>query len=270
MQRQLYTAHLVRSDLLSEKTKHLEFRVAEMPCFDFIAGQFVSMKEKNHEGKEVTRAYSIASPPRPDNSFDICLNRVEHGFFSNYLCDLEIGADVKFHGPHGKFVLRDPVRDSIFIGTGTGIAPLRGMLHWLFGPRDNESKILSPTIDPDQSPEHVPTHRTPEFQQRYPERQFYLVFGNRYPPDIYYDAEFRALAAACPNFTYIPTLSRAGPPDWYGERGYVQQYVREIARGRTDMDAYICGLKDMVVQNRDLLINESGWDKTSVMFERFD
>ena len=31
--------------------------------FDFTAGQFISMKEP-HDGREITRAYSIASPPR--------------------------------------------------------------------------------------------------------------------------------------------------------------------------------------------------------------
>jgi ferredoxin-NADP reductase len=36
------------------------------------------------------------------------------------------------------------------------------------------------------------------------------------------------------------------------------------------MDAYICGLKDMVVGTRQMLIEEFGWDKKTVMFERFD
>src|SRR6266496_4300299 len=130
-ERSILTARLKRNVDLFEATRHLEFAVEQTPHFDFQAGQFVSLLAR-HDGREITRAYSIASPPRGNNTFDLCLNRVPDGFFSNFLCDLPEGEAVPFHGPHGYFVLKNPVRDSIFIGTATGIVPLRGMLHWLF------------------------------------------------------------------------------------------------------------------------------------------
>jgi ferredoxin-NADP reductase len=238
MERQLLTARLRRTTELSDRTKHLEFEVEEAPRFDFVAGQFISMKTSRDQ-REITRAYSIASPPREDASFDLCLNRVEEGFFSNYLCDLQEGSEVKFHGPHGHFVLKNPLRDSLFIATGTGIAPIRGMLQWLF--RDDARHIG---------------------------RELWLVFGSRYQPDIYYHDEFQQMEREHPNFHYLATLSR-GADDWKGARGYVQEHVREIASGRTDMDAYICGLKDMVMANRALLL-ELGWERKSVLYERFD
>ena len=237
-ERQLLTARLVRSLPLTGETRHLEFAVEDVSRFDFTAGQFVSMKEL-HEGRQITRAYSIASPPRADNTFDLCLNRVIDGFFSNYLCDLPEGEAVRFHGPHGYFVLKSPVRDSLFIGTGTGIAPLRGMLQWLFAD-----------------------------EGRHGGHEFWLIFGVRYEADLYYNQEFLDLARRHPNFHYLPTLSRENP-DWTGARGYVQEHVRQLAQGRTDMDAYICGLKDMVLANRDLL-KELGWDRKSILYERFD
>jgi ferredoxin-NADP reductase len=237
-ERQILTARLVRSVPLSGDTKHLEFAVEDVPRFDFTAGQFVSMKEP-HDGHEITRAYSIASPPRGNNTFDLCLNRVPEGFFSNFLCDLAEGGTVPFHGPHGYFVLKSPPRNSLFIATGTGIAPIRGMLQWLLA---EESR-----------------HRG---------REFWLVFGVRYEADLYYNDEFLQLAREHPHFHYIPTLSRENP-GWQGARGYVQEHVRQIAQGRSDMDAYICGLKDMVLANRDLL-KELGWDRKAIVYERFD
>src|SRR5512147_533260 len=156
-ERVLRTARLVRSVALTDDTKHLEFAVEGLPRFDFTAGQFVSMKEP-HDGREITRAYSIASAPRGNNTFDLCLNRVPEGFFSNFLCDLPEGETVPFHGPHGYFVLKNPVRSSLFIGTGTGIAPLRGMLQWLFAE-----------------------------ELRNQGREFWLVFGVRYERDLYYN-----------------------------------------------------------------------------------
>jgi len=237
-QRQLLTARLVRSVALTEDTKHLEFAVEDMPRFEFVAGQFVSMKEP-HDGREITRAYSIASPPRGNNTFDLCLNRVLEGFFSNFLCDLPEGERVPFHGPHGFFVLKSPVRDSLFIATGTGIAPIRGMLQWLFADRTrNQGHELT------------------------------LVFGVRYEKDLYYNDEFLSLAREHSNFHYLPTLSRENP-GWNGARGYVQEHVRRLAESRNNMDAYICGLKDMVLANRDLL-KELGWDRKSIVYERFD
>ena len=236
--RKLFTARLLHCRDLSDSTKHFSWEVEEAHKFDFQAGQFVSMLAQ-HDGREITRAYSIASAPRGDNTFDLCLNRVPDGFFSNWLSDLRAGAEVKFHGPHGYFTLKHPVRDSIFVATGTGIAPIRGMLHWLLA-----------------DPAHHENH------------EFWLVFGVRYRKDLYYDEEFRQLDADHPNFHYIPTLSRENPA-WTGARGYVQEHVERLAKGRIDMDAYICGLRDMVSANRELL-KRSGWDRKSILYERFD
>jgi ferredoxin-NADP reductase len=225
---------------LSEATKHLEFAVLNAEKFDFTPGQFVSIRQRKPDGKEHTRAYSMASPPRGDNTFDLCLNRVDTGFLSNWLCDLEEGATVEFHGPHGMFTLREPRRDSIFIATGTGIAPIRGMIHWLF-----------------------------EEPERHEGHEYWLVFGTRYEENLYYRHEFESIAREHLNFHYVPTLSRCGEL-WTGCKGYVQDHAREIVAGRNDMQAYICGLHQMVDANRKLLKEECGWDRKQIVFERYD
>jgi NAD(P)H-flavin reductase len=239
-ERQLVTAHLDRSVLLSPETKHLEFSVGGLDRFQFVPGQFVSINRPRDGGKEHTRAYSIASAPRSNPTFDLCLNRVENGLLSNWLCDLEEGATVEFHGPHGMFTLREPLKDSVFIATGTGIAPIRGMVHWLF-----------------EKPERNRDH------------ECWLVFGTRHEHSIYYRDEFEEIARNNSNFHYVPTLSRC-QDDWQGCRGYVQDHVREIVKGRTEMQAYICGLHLMVDANRKMLKEEMGWDRKQIVFERYD
>lgn len=243
MEHKLLTARLMRSVLLSEKTKHLEFHIEEVPSFDFVAGQFVSVREPRGD-KFVTRAYSIASPPRTDGTLDLCLNRVEEGFMSNFLCDRMVGEVVNIHGPHGLFVLKPEVEDVIFVATGTGVAPFRSMAQHLFG------------LDGNGQPRHTG-------------RQVWLVYGTRYPEDIYYREEFEKLAAEQPNFHYVATLSRASE-EWKGSRGYVQDYVRTIVGDRKDMHVYICGLNNMVSAVRNLLIDECGWEKKRVIYERYD
>ena len=128
---QILTVKLARSVALSEYTKHLEFEVVAGPCFGFVPGQWLSLKQNKPDGEEITRAYSIASPP-DGNRFALCLNRVPDGFMSSYLCGLQVGTEISAQGPFGSFILRPLLRDSIFIATGTGIAPYRSMLQWLF------------------------------------------------------------------------------------------------------------------------------------------
>jgi ferredoxin-NADP reductase len=262
MEQHLLTARLTRSVLLSEKTKHLEFEVEELPSFDFAAGQFISVREPRTDHKFVTRAYSIASGPRGNNTFDLCLNRVEEGFMSNYLCSLEVGQTAHIHGPHGLFVLKPEAEDLIMVATGTGVAPFRGMARDLFGlDRALQPGTRQPTPLRPPAPGGVRAHHNG--------RQIWLVYGTRYPEDIYYREEFEQLAAAEPNFHYICTLSRP-PENWRGERGYVQEHVRKIVGARQDMHVYICGLNEMVSSVRKLLVEECGWDKHRVIYERYD
>ena len=236
---QTFATRLARSVSLSPQTSHLEFEVLGKTRFGFVAGQWLSFKANKPDGEEITRAYSIASPPGEDNRLALCLNRVQDGFMSNFLCDMKEDEEISCQGPFGDFILRPPLRDTLFIATGTGIAPFRSMLHWLLA-------------DP----------------ARHQDKQLWLLFGNRTKEDIYYHQEFLKLATQNSNFHYLPTLSRGGS-DWQGLRGYVQEHVPEIVEGRTAMHAYICGLDKMIKANRELL-KGLGWDRKSILYEKYD
>ena len=268
MERKLYTARLERKTCISESAQcyHFEFVVDELESFPYAAGQFVSTVAVDSRGKQQTRAYSIASAPR-GNRFGLCVNRVEGGFFSNYLADLTDmapGDTIEFHGPHGHFVLREPVTDSIFISTGTGIAPMRAFVQWIF-PDDGTDRSEG--------------------------REIWCVFGTRYESELYYRDELEALAQRYPNFHYLATLSRADA-SWTGLRGYVQEHVARIVEERAarlnqplplptidpaipatdlrfDINAYICGLNNMVSGVRERL-KDYGWHRKQIVFERYD
>jgi ferredoxin-NADP reductase len=210
-----------------------------MRSLGFVSGQWLSFQQVKPQGEELTRAYSIASPPGEDPRFALCLNRVQDGFMSNFLCDMKEGEEIRCQGPFGDFILRPPTRDTIFVATGTGVAPFRSMLHWLLA---------------DES--------------RHQGKELSLLFGSRYEKDIYYHEEFLRLAAEHHNFHYLPTLSRGSSP-WRGLRGYVQEHVASIAQHRADMPAYICGLDKMVKANRELL-KSLGWDRKSIHYEKYD
>jgi ferredoxin-NADP reductase len=266
--RELSTARLVSKKCISEVAQcyHFDFVIEGQESFPFSPGQFISAVAEDPNGKQQTRAYSIASAPS-GNHFELCVNRVEGGFFSNHLADLtdlEPGGAIHVHGPHGHFVLKEPVTDSILIATGTGIAPMRGFTQWLF-----------PEDGPDRSNG----------------KEIWLVYGTRYETDIYYQAHFEALAQRKPNFHYLPTLSRS-QESWTGLRGYVQDHMTRIIEERAaklgipvhqpevnptllaselkfDVNTYICGLNFMVSAVRDRLTG-FGWHKKQIVFERYD
>jgi ferredoxin-NADP reductase len=268
LERKLYTARLERKVCISESAQcfHFEFVIDELDSFPFTSGQFVSTVAPDAKGKQQTRAYSIASAAR-ENRFDLCVNRVEGGFFSNHLADLTDlapGGTVKVHGPHGHFVVRAPVTDSIFIATGTGVAPMRGFVQSLF-----------PLDGPDRSEG----------------KEICLIYGTRHESEIYYQDEFETIAAKHPNFHYLATLSRAGD-GWQGLRGYVQDHLGSIVEERAarlgqvlplpavdpatpaaeltfDIYAYICGLNNMVSGVREKLAGY-GWHRKQIVFERYD
>ncbi len=268
MERKPYTARLERKTCISQSAQcyHFEFVIDELDSFPFTAGQFVSTVAMDSRGKEQTRAYSIASAAHA-NRFDLCVNRVEGGFFSNHLAsltDLSPGGTVQVHGPHGHFILRSPFTDSIFVSTGTGIAPMRAFAQWLF-----------PENGPDRSEG----------------KDIWCVYGTRHESELYYRDEFEALAGRKPNFHYVATLSRADE-SWKGLRGYVQEHVARIVEERAarfgqtlpaqpldpampatdlhfDIRAYICGLNNMVSSMREKLAGY-GWHRKQIVFERYD
>lgn len=270
MEREFHTARLLHKECISEsaQTYHFEFVLDDLEAFPFLPGQFISAVAEDRTGHEQTRAYSLASAPSK-NQFELCLNRVEGGFFSNRLADLPahlsddvpVGAAVRVYGPNGFFTLREPITDSLLVATGTGVAPMRSFLQYLF-----------PEGGPDRSQG----------------KEIWLVYGTRYETELYYRAEFEALAARHANFHYLPTLSRDAE-NWAGLRGYVQDHVAKIVEDRIarsgpppavdpgippaelrfDINAYACGLNDMITAVRDRL-KSFGWHRKQIVVERYD
>ena len=67
---QTHTVRLVRSVTLSGLTKHLEFEMPAVSRFGFVPGQWLSFQQVKSDGEELTRAYSISSPPGAGAALD--------------------------------------------------------------------------------------------------------------------------------------------------------------------------------------------------------
>lgn len=225
---------------LSPSVRSFTFRSADGAPLDYLAGQW--MKLYLPGGLE--RDYSIASAPVPagevgSDSFELAITRVEGGAGSTALFALEPGAQLDALGPNGLFVREDRHRDlpAIYVATGTGLAPIRAMLH-------------------------------EELRRDEPHAQV-LLFGCRTEADLLYRGELELLATEHARFRYLPTLSR-GSDAWSGRRGYVQSHLAELRRELGDAHLYVCGLSKMIDDTRALLKGELGVDRRFVHTERYD
>ncbi|ACV12426.1 oxidoreductase FAD/NAD(P)-binding domain protein [Halorhabdus utahensis DSM 12940] len=160
---------------------------------DFVAGQYVGL---TYEG--IPRAYSLSNSPAEDE-LEICVRRVPGGRLSPRICaDLAVGDELTIRGPYGELVLGDHApRDLAFVATGTGVAPLKSMIEYLFE-----------------------TGRDEYDGQR---RDVWLFLGADWTDDLPYREYFRDLAATRENFHFVPCLVfESLLSEWEGETDFVQ------------------------------------------------
>ncbi|AOP36526.1 flavodoxin reductase [Leptospira tipperaryensis] len=131
---------------------------------NFIGGQYIILNSglKSAEGKEFKRAYSVISSDVNQEEFDITFQVLYEGMVSKHLSRLNVGDELEFSGPWGKF-LGNPEwphpGKTLLVATDTGITAIQSILHssgwkkrlsdtrvlWLFSEADKFipiSKIL--------------------------------------------------------------------------------------------------------------------------------
>jgi ferredoxin-NADP reductase len=227
----LISAKLIESTPISAAVRLLTFEVPEGVSLNFLPGQSIRI-EVPINGKTVSLAYSIASSPGPGNRFELCIKAGKQGSPPERLFELRIGEQIRFGRPQGEFVLRQLNEDAVFLAAGTGIAPIRSMIHSLM--RQNGGHAVQ------------------------------LLFGSRDAQSLLFHAEFLALARQHPRFQYLPVLSRAGD-DWLGARGHVQHHLAGILplSGR----AYLCGPPAMV-RSASAALSQMGWPEQLIHYDR--
>ncbi|HBB32559.1 MAG TPA: ferredoxin-NADP reductase [Cyanobacteria bacterium UBA8803] len=186
------------------------------------------------------RLYSIASTRHGDRLDDktvsLCVRQLEYkhpetgetvfGVCSTYLCNLEVGADVKITGPVGKEMLlpNDENATIIMMATGTGIAPFRAYLWRMFKEQHDDYKFKGLA---------------------------WLIFGIPKTANILYKEDLEKLQAEFgDHFRLTYAISRE-QQNSEGGRMYIQHRVAEHAEElwsliqKNNTHTYICGLKGM-------------------------
>ncbi|WP_309718256.1 FAD-binding oxidoreductase [Armatimonas sp.] len=171
------SARLLSREPLAPEIFRLIFQTEEP--FAFFAGQFVTVRHNHSSG--LRRSYSLATPSHSEGFLELHIRRLPGGQLSSWLCDkLELGARVDLFGPEGScfYLPDDPTRPLLLIGTGTGLAPLVGIV------RDALAQGHTGPIQ--------------------------LFHGSRHADGLYLQEELRALADTYPNLSYTACTSATG------------------------------------------------------------
>lgn len=216
---------------MSSVVRLLTFEVPDRERLEFLPGQSIRIELPVDE-KIIILAYSIASSPGPNNRFELCVKTGRKGSPTERLFELRAGEPIRFLPPQGDFVLQSTTEDTIFLAAGTGIAPIRSMIHSLM--RANGRHRIR------------------------------LLHGAREAESLFFHSEFLGLAREHPHFQYLPILSR---PDenWNDARGHVQHHLSGVAHGPGR--AYLCGPPAMV-KSAEAALSQMGWPEQRIHFDR--
>lgn len=231
------TLELAEARMLSPSVRELVLRTADGAPIEYLAGQWLKL----YLPGGVDRDYSIANAPdpaRPDRVV-LAITLVEGGPGSEHLHRIEPGTQLESLGPSGLFVREDDELSlpAIYVGTGTGLAPLRAML---------EDELRRPGGPPQL-----------------------LLFGCRSEADVLWRDELEEWSARSARFRFEVTLSRCDE-SWAGRRGWVQHHLAELVPPRMPAHLYVCGLSKMVSEVRRTLKHELAVDRRLVHSERYD
>jgi ferredoxin-NADP reductase len=196
------------------RTRIIVIDLGETP-FIFRAGQAV---RAGLEGIGVPQPYSIACSPDQAESMRAIELLVQLDSTNPADPHLELvapGTRLAIEGPFGSFALPKsiPERDVLFVAGGTGIAPLRSMIHDVLARGD--------------------------------ERRMSLVYSARSANEFAYESELRALAEAKRLNLHL-TVTRDDVRDWTGWRGRIDAARIAGMLQTPETRCVICGPPAMV------------------------
>jgi len=170
-----YLAVVLESVFLTPTIKQVRLRL-DRDEFCFLPGQSVWPRFER-EGRSFSKIYSIASSPSCCPEIELCISRV--GWSSAYLQDLPPGATLPLRGPYGLMTLSQlPQRPRLYIAEGSGIAPLKSQIAWLYEYRYSHPVWL--------------IQANPETPDQLPYRDHWEELSQRWPGFHYHPATTRS------------------------------------------------------------------------------
>lgn len=209
-----YQVEVLDKSLLTHNV--LRLRLSLPDDFHYKAGQFINVIKD----KLTQRSYSLASLPGEDQYLELHIKILENGVVSRWLQnDMQTGDEVTISESHGDcyFTPGDTQQEILLIGTGTGLAPLYGVVRDALA-NGHEGNI-------------------------------YLYHGASQSEDLYLSEDLHALDKANANFHYIPCVSQ-GEVAGEQESGRANEIALQRHASLKNWKVYLCGNPNMVEATR--------------------
>jgi len=221
-------------DHLAPDVVRLKLKLPDNQRLLFMAGQYLDfiLADGRH------RAFSIANAPHDDEFIELHIRHVDGGVFTDWVFEqMKAKTILRIEAPHGTFVLdEESDRPMIFMGGGTGFAPLKGQIEHAF-----ELGI---------------------------DRPMTLYWGVRSKRDLYLADLPEQWARDHANFTFVPVLSEPDA-DWQGRTGWVHEAVTADIKDLPAHDIYMAGPPVMVQAGREAF-RTAGVPETQMHFDSFE
>lgn len=196
-------------------------------------GQYISIKVAENR----INCYSIATD-EGGNKFGLLVDISPGGPGSKYFENLKVGDRISFLGPFGTFIYKpdNDVKNILFLGTGSGCAPLRSMIDHLLKVERAQTKIT-------------------------------LYLGLRHQAEIFWQDYFKKLSSDYPNFNFILVISK---PDksWQGKAGHITDFICQGLSDTSGLTAYICGNISMIEEATGMLTSR-GLAREKIYIEKY-
>ncbi len=207
---QLVSATVISNEKLTDEIIRLILEPDEK--LEHHAGQFVNLQREDG----LLRSYSIANIPSASATLEFHIRKLENGQFSQWVYnDLKVGDRLEIHTPQGDcfYVPGKPQQNLLLIGTGTGLAPLAGII------TDALSNQHSGSI--------------------------HLFHGSRDASGLYLVDTMQKLADQHDNFNYTACVSAAPAPEGFA-LGRASDIALETYPEPKEWRVYLCGHPEMV------------------------
>lgn len=215
-------------DILTQDVIKISLRLPPNQKIEFNAGQYVNLIKNG-----VKRSYSLANYDHSKLEFFI-KNYVGGAMSAYWFNEAKPNDLIRVEGPLGTFFIRNSEKESlIFLGTGTGVAPIKSILD-----------------DLDNNPERIEN------------KKIWVFVGARYDRDFFWQPNYANLKV-----NFVKVLSRE-QEEFQGFKGYVQDAVLERKIALENAQLYACGSSEMINAARLKLI-ENGLGENQFFSDAF-
>jgi CDP-4-dehydro-6-deoxyglucose reductase, E3 len=230
---------VARRSLLAPDVVELRLQLPASERLQFLAGQFLDILLKGGE----RRSYSLANAPHDDQHLVLHVKKVPGGRFSDAAFnEMKEKALLRIEGPLGSFILdEESQRPRLFVGGGTGFAPLKSMIDHLV-----EQGLQQPV---------------------------HLFWGARdavgiYAPEWLQEQSVRA----GDNFRFTPVLSEVQADEVAGypaAAGWLHDAVLSLYPDLSDFDVYMAGPPPMIRAARTAFV-AAGLPEDRLFYDSFE